>query len=54
MTNANFTKDAVFQKACEIAGVKATRRQASKFRNRKGAARRYLGTAAASVKRAQG
>ena len=54
MTNLEFVKDAVFQKACAVAKVKPTRRQASKFRNKKGAARRFLGTATACVKRAQG
>lgn len=51
MTNTEFTKDVVFQKACAIAKTEPTRRQASKWRNKKGAARKYLGTATAWVKR---
>jgi len=52
MTNAKFAqRDVVFQKACEIANVEPTQRQASKFRAGKGAARRFLGTAASWVKR---
>ena len=39
MTNTEFaTKDKGFVKACEKAGVDATKRQASKYRNQKGRA----------------
>jgi hypothetical protein len=37
-TNKEFTKDGRFIQACETAGVPATSRQASKFRNKKGKA----------------
>jgi hypothetical protein len=38
-TNANFAKtNKIFQTACEIAGVKPTKRQASKYRMKKGLA----------------
>jgi hypothetical protein len=38
-TNANFAKtNKTFQTACEIAGVKPTKRQASKYRMGKGLA----------------
>ena len=37
-----FAKDDLFfQKACELAGVQATRRQASKWRNNRGAAIKF-------------
>jgi hypothetical protein len=37
MTNAEFAKmDDVFRKACEVAEIEVTRRQASKYRNKKG------------------
>lgn len=52
MTNKEFAeKDRVFKKACEIAKVKSTRRQASKWRNRKGTANLYRGTATSWGKR---
>lgn len=35
--------DQEFRKACEVAGVKPTRRQYSKYRNRYGAAARAAG-----------
>lgn len=35
-TNAEFAKTEAFVAACEIAGTPATKRQASKFRNRYG------------------
>ena len=39
LTNAKFAKeDSVFIKLCETAGVEATPRQASKYRNKYGAA----------------
>ena len=39
MTNRKFAKeDTAFQKACEVNGVRPTTRQASKYRNGKGAA----------------
>jgi len=39
MTNAQFVKvDAYFKKACELAKIKVTSRQASKYRNGKGSA----------------
>lgn len=39
MDNYEFSKtDLLFKKACELAGVKATTRQASKWRNKKGRA----------------
>lgn len=39
MNNREFSQsDLIFKKACEEAGVKATKRQASKFRNGKGRA----------------
>ena len=38
MTNREFIKNGVFVKSCELAGVKATKRQASKFRAGKGRA----------------
>jgi len=38
ITNKMYSETEDFQKACEKAGVKATARQASKFRNRKGSA----------------
>jgi len=37
-TNKNFTKNQEFEKACEEAGIKPTKRQASKWRNEKGLA----------------
>ena len=41
LTNAQFRKeDKVFRKACKLAGVPATSRQASKFSNGKGLASR--------------
>lgn len=62
MTNAEFAKkDQVFRKACEIAnanlpkgqepGIEPTKRQASKWRNRRGMAYRFRGTAASVLKR---
>lgn len=39
MTNKEYAeKDVNFKKCCEAAGVPATKRQASKFRNKKGKA----------------
>ena len=39
MTNKEFAqKDSGFHTACEKAGIEATKRQASKFRNQKGKA----------------
>lgn len=52
MTNKEFAaKDKIFVKACEIAKVKPTERQAAKFQNKKGLARRFYGSAASAVKR---
>lgn len=47
MTNKEFSEqDKIFNKACEIAGIKSTKRQASKYRNGKGLAykKKYLAT----------
>ena len=39
VTNKAFAKeDGFFKKACEVAGIEVTTRQASKFRNKKGLA----------------
>lgn len=38
MTNAEFAKDKDFQSACDRAGIPATKRQASKFRSKRGLA----------------
>lgn len=39
ITNRKFSQeDRLFLKACELAGVEPTRRQASKFRNKNGSA----------------
>jgi hypothetical protein len=60
VTNKEFAlQDRVFRKACEIASkglpryleIKPTRRQASKWRNRKGIANIYRGTATSWEKR---
>jgi len=52
MINKEFAaKDKVFVKACEIAKVEPTKRQAAKFQNKKGLARRFYGSAASAVKR---
>jgi hypothetical protein len=52
MTNKQFAaKDRVFVKACEIAKVEPTARQAAKFQNKKGLARRFYGSASSAVKR---
>lgn len=55
-TNQEFARtDRVFRMACELAnkdgfvGIEPTARQASKFRNRKGTAIKYLGRAAKAV-----
>ncbi len=46
MTNKEYAKtDSLFEKCCELAGIKPTRRQASKFLNGKGIARKYLNLA---------
>lgn len=51
MTNKEFAeKDKLFHKACEIAKIKPTHRQASKFRNKKGLAFMRKGTDASSLK----
>ena len=44
-------QDPTFKKACELAKIKATKRQASKWRNGKGLAKRMHGTAASWLKR---
>lgn len=42
VTNAQFVKsDAIFQKACELASIPVTLRQASKWRNNKGLAHKF-------------
>jgi hypothetical protein len=52
MTNKEFAlQNQVFRKACEIAKVKPTRRQASKWLNRKGSAYKMKGTAISWGKR---
>lgn len=38
VTNEEFTRNSLFKRACELAKVPATRRQASKWRNRRGQA----------------
>lgn len=43
--NANFAKNPLFLKACELAGVPPTKRQASAFRNHKGLAFRHASAA---------
>jgi len=43
-TNTMFAKDdKIFQEACKMAGIEPTPRQASKWRNGKGFARRFKG-----------
>jgi len=37
--------DSLFEKCCKLAGIEPTRRQASKFLNGKGIARKYLNLA---------
>lgn len=44
-----YIKERVFLKACKLANVEPTSRQASKFRRRKGVAFRYVKTAAREV-----
>lgn len=44
MTNKEFMHDAQFQRACDAAGVKATARQASKWRRGAGKAWKYKRT----------
>jgi hypothetical protein len=46
MTNKEFKKDNVFIKACELANVDTTTRQASKFRMGKGSAFKFKHQAA--------
>jgi hypothetical protein len=47
ITHAEFAKtDGLFIKACELAGVKPTTRQAAKYRNKRGAAYQFKGAAA--------
>ncbi len=41
MTNNEYAKTPVFQKACELGHVKATTRQASKYRMKKGTAIKF-------------
>ena len=49
-TNQEFARtDRVFKMACELANIKPTARQASKFRNCKGTAIKYQGRAAKAV-----
>jgi len=54
MTNREFAeKDLVFQKACELAGIQPTKRQASKWSHRKGLARQFMKPAIEDIKRGQ-
>lgn len=51
-SNYNFARtNPVFIKACELAGVEATKRQASKWRNRAGRAYAQRNAALAELKR---
>ena len=50
MTNNEFRKDEFFRKCCEKAGVLPTTRQASKFRNDKGSARKVAVTVRREMK----
>jgi hypothetical protein len=43
--------DSFFQKCCELAGIKPCGRQASKFRNQKGAAHQYRNKAKEALKK---
>jgi hypothetical protein len=54
VTNKAYTEDRVFQKACELAGVLPTPRQAAKYRNGKGAAFTFKHVASFQVTKAQG
>jgi len=54
MKNSEFAeKDEVFLKACEKADVKPTKRQASRFRNKKGMAYRFKRKAVIAVNKAR-
>ena len=51
-TNQEFARtDRVFKMACELANIEPTARQASKFRNKKGTARKFQRRAALAVSR---
>lgn len=51
-TNEDFAKqDRLFKKACELAEVEATPRQASRWRNGTGAARRFFRDAKKAINR---
>ena len=51
MNNAEFARqDKVFVVACGLADIKATKRQASKFRGRTGTAINFRGQAKAQIK----
>lgn len=50
VSNQEFTRNPLFVKACEIAQVPATRRQASKWRNRRGRAYTHRNAALAALK----
>jgi len=51
MTNKEFSqRDVTFKKACELAEIPATGRQASKFRRKKGKAYDHLDAAKVSAK----
>lgn len=39
MTNKEMTEQPLFKRLCELAGIKATKRQASKWQNGRGRAR---------------
>lgn len=49
-TNAEFALDRLFRKACELAKVEPTKRQASKWRNRRGRAYTQRHAAEAQIK----
>ena len=50
LSNAQFaSSDPLFMKCCDLAKVRATKRQASKFRNMKGSARNFVNQARESV-----
>lgn len=51
--NMKRQNDPLFQRACGIAGVLVSRRQASKWNNRKGAAFKVRGRARRELKREQ-
>ena len=48
ITNRRFTTP-VFLRACELAKIKPTKRQASKWRNKRGLARQFMNAAIRSL-----